>query len=173
MRIATHEKGAAWTMAAVLLLALGSACTDSDGGGGAGGGTGAAAGSGATSGTAGAGGATTSTSSCSGDQTTWDSLTAGPFTCNKNSDCCVIINGCTTEAQVVSAANRDAAKAAWPYCPNDCTNCIPPAVEVGCNNGVCTGTEVDVLDASADLLTDHCGVDGPDVVLGQLSFACG
>lgn len=159
---------------AVVLAALGGACTDSGGGAGAGGGTGAAAGSGPAGGTAGsAGSTTTSTSSCNGDQATWDSLTAGPFTCTKNSDCCVIINGCTNEAQIVLAANRDAAKTAWPYCQNDCTNCIPPAVEVGCNNGQCTGTEVDFMDASPDLLNDHCGVDGPDVVLGSLSFTCG
>jgi hypothetical protein len=158
MRLTTNERRGAW-MCAVLFAALGSACSGSTGGSGEGGTTGT--------------GSTTSTTECHGDQASWDSLTAGPFTCTHNSDCCVIVNGCINAAQVVSAANKNAAEAAWPYCENECTACIPPAIVVGCNNGVCTGTEIDFPDASTDLLSDHCGVDGPAVTLGKLSFTCG
>jgi hypothetical protein len=54
-----------------------------------------------------------------------------------------------------------------------CTACIPPAIEVGCANGVCAGTLVPFPDASQDLLMDHCGVDANPAAAGKLLFSCG
>jgi hypothetical protein len=161
---------------AVLATALLTACSSSSGGNG-GGGTGGSASttSGSTSTTSGSTSTGTGTGSgCVGDSQTWASLTAGPFTCTQNSDCCVIVNGCTNEAQIVSATNQAAAKAAWPTCENLCTDCIPPAIKVGCVNGVCAGEVVPFPDASADLLQDHCGVDAPvPATPSKLTFHCG
>ncbi len=149
------------------------------GSGGAATGSGGAAtgGGGATTGAGGGGGASTSTGSgggCHGDAATWKALTAGPFPCTKSSDCCVIVNGCTNAAQIVGAKDEAAAKAAWSYCDAQCTACIPPAIEVGCNEGQCAGRVVDFADASSDLLQDHCGVD-PSVLTqtSKLLFSCG
>jgi hypothetical protein len=173
---------------AMLTLPLVTACSSSSGGTGATGGGGAGTGgSGASTntgtgavggtGTGGVGGTTTTTTTttttCFGDQTTWDGLTAGPISCTKNSDCCVIVNGCLSQTQVVSAADKDAAKAAWAYCESECNNCVPPPTQVGCNNGVCTGQVVDFADASAELMEDHCGVDGLEIPVGGLKFGCG
>jgi hypothetical protein len=142
--------------------------TTSGSGGQGGGSTTGTGGSSTTTGTGGVGGG------CHGDATSWATLTAAPVACTKNSDCCVIINGCLSQAQIVSATNEAAAKGAWPYCDSMCNDCIPPAVVVGCDNGECAGKVVDFSDASPDLLMDHCGVD-PQVGLSnvKLHFGCG
>ncbi|MFO0757832.1 MAG: hypothetical protein U0359_15155 [Byssovorax sp.] len=139
--------------------------------------TGAGGGSGGGSTTAGTGGGTGTgggMGDCHGDATQWAALTQGPIACTKNSDCCVLVNGCYSQAQIVSAANEAAAKDAWPYCDSMCNDCIPPAIVVGCDNGTCAGKEVDFSDASPDLLMDHCGED-PQVGLSsvKLHFGCG
>ncbi|APR84729.1 Hypothetical protein A7982_10078 [Minicystis rosea] len=86
----------------------------------------------------------------------------------------MIINGCLSQAQIVAAAKKDQAKAAWPYCDSLCNDCIPPAIQVGCDNGVCAGTVVDFADASTDLLMDHCGIDAPvGATPNKLHFGCG
>lgn len=140
------------------------------GGGTTSGSTGGSTGTGSSSATTtGAGGNCAHT----GDATAWAGYTAGPITCQKNSDCCVIVNGCISAAQVVAAADKDKAKAAWPYCTDLCNACIPPAVVVGCVDGECTGTTVDLADAAADLMQDHCGEDGPVLPKGILHFSCG
>ncbi len=143
--------------------------TSTTGGSGGGSTTTGAGGSSTTTGSGGSGG-----ESCHGDATTWAALTSGPITCTKNSDCCVILNGCLSAAQIVSEANQATAKSAWPYCDTMCNDCIPPAIVVGCEDGECAGKEVDFSDASPDLMMDHCGVD-PVVGLSsvKLHFGCG
>jgi hypothetical protein len=145
-----------------------SSSTSSSGAGGHGGSGGHSGHGGATTGTGGSGGA------CHGDAASWAALTQAPVACTSNADCCVIINGCLSEAQVVSADNQAAAKTAWPYCESLCNDCIPPAIVVGCENGECAAKVVDFADASPDLLMDHCGVD-PVVGLSsvKLHFGCG
>jgi hypothetical protein len=130
-------------------------------------------------GTGGGGSASTSSSSgnaggsCHGDATVWAQVTAGPVACTTNSDCCVVINQCVNEAQIVSATNKTKASAAMDTC-GPCTACIPPAIQVGCDNGVCVGTVVDMSDAGPDLMQDHCGVDTPiGFTPGKLAFSCG
>jgi hypothetical protein len=171
-------------IAAVALVA----CTSSTpvGGGAGGGGTSdstTGSGGGATTGsnstgsvTTGSGGGSSATTStgvtCHGDATEWAAITATPIACTKNSDCCVVVNGCLSEVQVVHADDFGAAGAAWPYCDNDCNDCIAPVVEVGCVDDVCVG---DVLPMSEENSDDHCGVDQTPVVPvdpGQ-TFDCG
>lgn len=65
-------------------------------------------------------------SGCHGDAATWASLTTGPLPCTENSDCCVVVNGCLSQSQIVAASSQAEAKAAWPYCDSECNLCIPP-----------------------------------------------
>jgi hypothetical protein len=138
------------------------------------------------SGTGGHGGATTSGTTtshtggsgagggCHGDATSWAALTQGPIACTQNADCCVVVNGCLSESQIVAAGTKDQAKAAWPYCDSMCNNCIPPAIDVACSNGTCVGTVVPFQDAGSDLLMDHCGVNPlVGTPSAKLHFSCG
>ena len=124
-------------------------------------------------GSGGAGGGSTSTGAvCHGDPTSWTEITAAPIACTKNSDCCVVINGCLSEAQVVHADDFATAGAAWPYCDSDCNDCIPPVIDVGCVDGVCVG-DAQPEDGTAGM--DHCGEDVAPLVPVDpaLSFTCG
>jgi hypothetical protein len=144
------------------------ASASASGAGGAGGqGTGGAGGAG------GAGGG----AACHGDEAAWMTATAEPIPCQKNSDCCVIVNSCVNEAQVVAAGKASAAKAAWPYCDADCTDCIPPSVMVECSaEKKCVGYKVPESDnPPPELSQDHCGVDAPPLMMMNpaLTFTCG
>jgi hypothetical protein len=154
----------------LFVLACSSSTTSGGGGNGGTGGHAASSSSSTSSSTSssGAGGG------CQGNQASWDALTAAPIACTSNSDCCVIVNGCLSQAQIVAATKKTEAAAAWPYCESMCNDCIPPAIQVGCDNGTCVGTVVGFPDASPDLLMDHCGVDTPiGFTPGKLHFGCG
>lgn len=152
------------------MAALGAACSSSSaspgGGGGSAGSDAAVGGSGGGSGTAGSAGSGGTAGNCQGDATKWMAITQGPFPCTKNSDCCVVVNSCVNQAQVMLKTDYDKGGAdLWPYCTDqDCTNCIPPAVDVVCDNGQCGLEELSPLDASPDKSNDHCGVDSMPVV---------
>jgi hypothetical protein len=134
----------------VLAVGCGGSSDTSNGAGGTGdassGGSGATS-SGGSSNTGGsnAGGSNTGGTSsggaagaCHGDAAAWATITAGPFPCSKNSDCCVAINDCTNQAQIMLKADFDnGGPDKWPYCASDCTDCIPPAVEIVCSMGSC------------------------------------
>jgi hypothetical protein len=148
------------------------ACGSSTGGGS--GGHAAGSSTSASSGTASNTGGSDAGGGCHGDAATWASLTQGPIACTQNSDCCVIVNGCLSESQIVAATKKDQAKAAWPYCDSMCNNCIPPPVDVACSNGTCVGTVVPFQDAGPDLFMDHCGVNAlAGTPSTQLHFSCG
>ena len=154
----------------LLMVVLGAGCSGkSTNGGGAGGSAGSDAGMGGSAGSAGAAGSPGSGgaagSSCHGDAAQWTAATQGPISCTKNSDCCVIVNNCVNQAQVVSKQAYDSGAAdLWPYCDDQCTACIAPAVEVVCSNGQCGLEQLDPIDASADKSTSRCGVDSMPVV---------
>lgn len=143
------------------IAALAAGCSSGDGApGGSGGSAGHDGGGGGTAGSAGA-----TSGSCQGDATKWASITQGPFACTKNSDCCVVVNGCVNQAQVVSKQDYDNGAAnQWPYCDKDCTACIAPAVDVVCSGGQCGLVQRDPLDASPGQSTSRCGVDTTPVV---------
>jgi hypothetical protein len=110
---------------------------------------------------------------CAGDAAVWAEVTQGPIACKTNADCCVVINGCVSESHIVAAADKARAKAAMDTC-GPCDRCLAPAIQVGCDNGVCVGTVVDYADAGPELLGDHCGVDTPvGFTPGKLKFSCG
>lgn len=124
-------------------------------------GTGDAAAAG--SGGSGAGGAA-GAAGCHGDAAAWAAITQGPIACTKASDCCVVVNPCVNQAQVVGKADFSGAPALWPYCDGMCTACIAPAVDIVCDNGQCGLVAVDFMDASPDQSTSRCGVDATPVV---------
>jgi len=108
---------------------------------------------------------------CHGDESAWESAIA-PVACSKHSDCCVIVNACTNQAQVVFSENRQSGKASWPYCDKDCTNCLAPAVDVYCVSGACVGY---VHDGFTNV-ENHCGFDGADDPMfdkPNTAFGCG
>lgn len=118
---------------------------------------------------AGAPGAAGAAGACQGDAELWASLTASPKACATDDDCCVVINSCLSEAQVVHADDFDAAQTAWPYCDADCTDCIPPVVRVTCDNGHCVGS---VDTTSLDDGVSHCGDTAPAGGSPGQSFTC-
>lgn len=114
---------------------------------------------------------------CTGDAGAWEQLTAGPIPCQSGEECCVIVDPCLSESQVVAAANEKAASAAWPSCAVDCTDCIARAIEVACVAGSCLGRVIEDASLSSPLRKDHCGTalefldtkGGPTAV----HFSCG
>jgi hypothetical protein len=134
----------------------GSGTSGSAPGSGGAGAAGGGSGQGGDGGRVGNGGAGSGGATCHGDVAAWEAATQAPIACTKNSDCCVVINLCVSEAQIVHASNADAAKAAWPYCDLDCKDCIPPEVSVFCHNSQCVGI---AGEPSGSLPMDHCGVD--------------
>lgn len=165
-----------------LALSFASGCSDDTSGTGGGGGTTTTSTSTSTSTAAGGGGAGQGgqgghggAAGCHGDQAAWDAIEKANITCQKSSDCCVVVNGCTNEAQVVGAGDFDAAQTAWPYCDNDCTDCIPPDVVVECSGGKCVGYIAPEGDGGIGVGTSHCGEDGPSLGLSgpKLAFTCG
>lgn len=160
-----------WHLAAALFAALLFACGSSSSGSGGS--------QTASTGQGGVGGTTTSSSTtavgggCYGDPVAWKSLTTGPFACTKNADCCVVVNTCVNEAQVVAAKDRADAQEVWPFCGYMCADCLPPAVKVGCYQGFCAGVLVFGPDATPDMREDHCGTEATSVDgEGWLHFDC-
>lgn len=91
---------------------------------------------------------------CEGDATLWASLTVAPPACESDEDCCVVVNSCLAEAQIVHAQDFEVAQSAWPYCDADCVDCIPPVVRVSCDDGHCVGkVDTETLDDGVS----HCG----------------
>jgi hypothetical protein len=117
------------------------------------------------------------TAYCPGDAGAWQQLTAEASACEKGSDCCVIMSPCLSQAQIVAAARRDEASSAWPYCDLACVDCIPPAIDVACVQGMCLGRVIPGAPPDAPQRKDHCGGDdypaldfsGPT----GLHFGCG
>ena len=95
---------------------------------------------------------------CQGDTGAWNAVIAAAVECEVDEGCCVVVNSCLAEARVVRADDFDVAQSAWPYCEEDCTDCIAPAVIVACDNGQCVGS-VD-LD-SEEPGVSHCGDTSP------------
>ena len=115
-------------------------------------------------------------SGCLGDKLAWEKLMSTPSPCVDDSDCCVIVNLCIAEAQVVAKSQSEEAPKLWPYCPSKCNDCIPPAVDVACVMGQCRGHIV--LESKWDSLlrADHCSSENkivPSVGTTATHFGCG
>jgi hypothetical protein len=96
---------------------------------------------------------------CSGDAGAWQQLIAAAAPCQSGAECCVIVNPCLSQAQIVSAAQHDEASAVWPSCDVACVDCIAPAIEVACLAGTCVGRVVEGEPAASELRQGHCGSD--------------
>ncbi len=137
----------------------------------------------ATGGSGGAGtggtssGTTTSTNEpgCYGDQAAWDQLQKTNIPCVKNSDCCVVMNGCLGAGQVVSVSDYPTAGDLWPYCDNECLLCMNPLIELECLDNECVGYDVPLSpDGGLENGQDHCGEDdvAPPLLTPGLFFSC-
>ena len=117
------------------------------------------------------------TPNCIGDAGAWKELTAGPLACTSGEDCCVIMNPCHAEAQIVAKEHAAEALEVWPSCATDCTDCVARAIEVACVEGACLGRVIAEEESSSPLRKDHCGASlefvktngGPTAV----QFSCG
>lgn len=94
---------------------------------------------------------------CHGDAEKWDAVEAAPLDCSTDADCCVVMNACLGEAQIVTAATYPAAQTAWPYCDASCTYDLLPAVDVACVEGACAFQIVE-QDPQGTLRKSHCGL---------------
>ncbi len=96
---------------------------------------------------------------CFGNKELWEQLTSSPIPCEKNSDCCVIMGECLSDAQIVAAAPLEEALLAWPFCLEQCNDCLPSAIDVACLEGICRGRVVLEEANYSDLRRTHCGDD--------------
>jgi len=177
---------------AVMILGLAAGCDDSadddeaTGGGDVGGGGAGTTSSGTTSsgtstgtgGTGGTGGFGNPPDECTepdqyeGDPEVWDAIQKENIPCTENSDCCVVINGCLAEGQIVHASDYAKAQVAWPYCPYECLECLPPNIDVACVDGICVGEEAEWTGEMVSG-TSHCGVDEEPLTITQPATAFG
>jgi len=151
----------------VALICAGVACDGDEGGGGTTTSTSSTSGTGGTGGGGGGEG-------CLGDPQAWNGIQKENISCTKNSDCCLVINGCLGEGQVVHASDYQLAQQVWPYCPDDgCVQCLPPFVEVACVDGSCVGEATD-WNGEPNMEESHCGVDDEPVSVAQpaTAFSC-
>jgi len=160
---------------AALALLLAPSCEDDQsgvaGGGGSAGGGASSSSSSSSSGasSSGAGG------NCHGEQQAWDAIEKTHIQCATPADCCVVLNGCTAQAQVVSKADYDTAAQVWPYCDADCVLCTLPIVDVTCRQGECVGTELQPdVDSGVVEGESHCGQNDPNATFDMpaMQFAC-
>jgi hypothetical protein len=117
-----------------------------------------------------------SSSSTSPDPTTAraqaETIAKGSNPCTSDSDCCIVTDGCISNALVVNTSNRDEVtsliqEAAPPV--GGCFGCIGRPYQVACVAGQCTAYEVERWDPDAgapmaayydddpSLADDHCG----------------
>ena len=97
---------------------------------------------------------------CEGDASAWSQLTPDSVPCQSGEECCVIMSPCLGDAQIVSAANEEAALEAWPHCPVKCNDCLPRPIEVACVDGSCLGRVIVTnppVSAQSPLRQNHCG----------------
>jgi len=113
--------------------------------------------------------------SCLGDPMKWKELTSIPGACQYDTDCCVIISPCLSEAQVVAEAQMEEALNVWPHCSGQCNDCVPPAIDVACIGGQCRGHMLIALKPDSPLRINHCGSNTkitPPVGMTDTHFAC-
>lgn len=84
------------------------------------------------------------------------------FSCNSDSDCCVVTDACMTELWLVAKKQMSEMQSYVSWREQDerkigCSACIPPSVQVSCENGQCKGTVVYDDPQMNDLMETHCG----------------
>jgi hypothetical protein len=107
---------------------------------------------------------------CHGDAADWDDILSGSLQCESDADCCVVVNDCLSQARVVHLDVFEQAQSAWPYCDEECNDCVAPQVIVACVDGSCVGI---LDDESGDAGESHCGNEAPiDAAPTEVSFGC-
>jgi hypothetical protein len=82
------------------------------------------------------------------------------YTCRDDADCCIVIDTCLAVAHLYSKAPGATGKPSLspPDAGAACVNCIPPAVQVRCDQGQCVGEKLSTgVDFNGPLRQDHCG----------------
>jgi type II secretory pathway pseudopilin PulG len=74
---------------------------------------------------------------CDGDADTWQGVIEAPLDCLDDSDCCLVVDDCLGQAQVVPAAILPDAAWSWPHCAGSCGGEPPPWMDVACVKGTC------------------------------------
>lgn len=117
-----------------------------------------------------------------------DSATVTNFPCRNDLDCCIVIDACLATAYLYSRGTGGAGPPTLPtHNPGDmCLACIPPAVQVHCVSGQCTGEKLSTY--SSQLTVGHCGtiavpdggsyalyetIDGGSPVPVKTTWSCG
>lgn len=85
------------------------------------------------------------------------------ISCTTADDCCVVFDGCKGQGLVVGAADQAKVASLLEAAPEDaCVKCVPPAIDVQCVGGKCTGVAM-VPPAGGDptgvpeAMKNHCG----------------
>jgi hypothetical protein len=78
------------------------------------------------------------------------------FPCRNNDDCCIALDTCMNVAYLYSKGpGADEPPTISPPSNGYCTACIPPPIQVSCEDGQCVGTRISSYPTA--LLTSHCG----------------
>jgi hypothetical protein len=95
------------------------------------------------------------------------------FTCTTDTDCCIVADECIDRAWLVTKWQQGELGAYVASQPHTmCLACIPPAVQVSCQNGLCAGQKVGyAMGALAAFGKGHCGTLPLPAVGGAGAFA--
>jgi len=106
------------------------------------------------------GGNAGTTGAATGGRPNCDALVTD-LTCTKDSDCCLVYNGCYSGLWLVKDTQKAAVSAClWAPYIMGCPACWPPEVQVSCRVGFCYAEEI-TLPTSYDLTharEPHCGL---------------
>jgi hypothetical protein len=88
-----------------------------------------------------------------------DSAASTQPSCTTDDDCCIVADSCTNRAYLVGKDQQSHVRKLIDAESNAlCTGCIPPFVEVSCQNSRCVGTVVPFTSRpDSALAMDHCG----------------
>jgi hypothetical protein len=105
---------------------------------------------------------------CGGDEPSdrWNqalSYARHDIACTTDADCCAVFSQCSATALIVSAADKAKVEQLIPSVTeaDTCVSCIPPPVQVRCENKLCVGSELkNTSGAYTDVqsfMATHCG----------------
>jgi hypothetical protein len=99
-----------------------------------------------------------------------EALAPANYSCRDDSDCCIAVDTCNEVAHLYSRAPGATGRPS--FSPGTmCVPCIPPAVQVRCDQGQCLGEKISTgVDYNSAIRKDHCGpVALPDAGAASMS----
>lgn len=100
--------------------------------------------------------------------------------CQTDADCCLVVDECLAQGLIMGLADKDEVRSLLDSADtSSCVGCIPPFLQLSCEQHVCVGTLVSPQDTSPDsiswqLMRDHCGfVQTQDSMSGQKGTVLG